>query len=206
MVRLLFLSIILLPISSLFAQDFIEVDIPILWTQISDTSGNFNPMFEDAEYIESMADLPISSNSYKIYRKRTTHFEIIDESWESTTLIPVDSLLDFIHNQLEVTLYTQRDRSDNFARVEFMPMVINLDNTVTILNNLKLKIWLEDDPTFVDPKFTKKESELNSGQLFKIAVPSRGIYKLDYNFLSSELGIDLNTWKIENIKVLSNKG
>jgi hypothetical protein len=206
MVRLLFLSFLFLPISSLFAQDFIEVDIPIQWTQLSDSLGNFNPMFEDAEYIETLADLPISSNSYKIYRKRTTYFEIIDETWESTGLIPIDSLLDYIHDQLEITLLTQRDRSDNFARVEFMPMVVNIDNTITILNNIKLKIWLEDDPTFVDPKFTKEESELNTGQLFKISVPTRGVYKLDYNFLSNDLGIDLNTWKIEQIKVLSNKG
>jgi len=54
-------------------------------------------------------------------------------------------------------------------------------------------------------KGTSVNSVLATGTWYKIAVPSRGVYKVDYNFIQSQLGVS-GTINSANIRVFGNGG
>lgn len=49
-------------------------------------------------------------------------------------------------------------------------------------------------------------SILADGQIYKIAIPKTGVYKLDYSFFKDDLNIDIDNIKPENIKIYGNNG
>ncbi|MFT4533573.1 MAG: hypothetical protein ACJA1A_000914 [Saprospiraceae bacterium] len=56
-----------------------------------------------------------------------------------------------------------------------------------------------------DPGMSEN-SVLSSGKIYKIAIPNEGVYKISGDFLSGELGIDLNTINTNNLQLYGNIG
>ena len=51
-----------------------------------------------------------------------------------------------------------------------------------------------------------ESSVLSNGKIYKIAIPNEGVYKINGDFLSSELGIDLNMINTNNLQLFGNIG
>ncbi len=72
-------------------------------------------------------------------------------------------------------------------------------------NNLTIYFCLACSLCFGQADYNKS-SVLNNGDIFKFGIETTGIYKLDYNFLNNELGIDLPNTNSNSIKIYGNKG
>ncbi|MGK0314029.1 MAG: hypothetical protein ACI86M_000239 [Saprospiraceae bacterium] len=70
---------------------------------------------------------------------------------------------------------------------------------------LVVKYSPKSQSTTRDPGMAET-SVLSNGKLYKIAIPNDGVYKINGDFLSNELGIDLNTINTNNIQLYGNEG
>lgn len=74
-----------------------------------------------------------------------------------------------------------------------------------LYNNLTIYFCLVCSLGYGQPDYNES-SVLSNGELYKIGIEETGIYKLDYNFLNTELGIDLVNTNSNSIKIYGNKG
>lgn len=88
----------------------------------------------------------------------------------------------------------------------FSPFYV-VNNTVQKVDEYSIEYNYQSAPT---PKkgnnFPKYSSVLSSGEIYKIGIPADGIYKVDYNFFTSELGLNLSGINPHNIKFYSSGG
>ncbi|MCB0547446.1 MAG: type IX secretion system sortase PorU [Phaeodactylibacter sp.] len=112
----------------------------------------------------------------------------------------------YLQEQLQFETAVERVREGYFGKVAFSP-IVRRGSRFERLTEVELRVTLQPQPqpvAFRGP--TSGPSVLSDGQLYKVAVNARGIYKLTYNFLKNDLGIDIDNTDPKQIKVYGNGG
>ena len=112
----------------------------------------------------------------------------------------------FLGESLQFETRVERERNAYFGKVAFAP-IIRRGGRYERLQEVVLRITLQpkEEVSFRDPDDTN-ESVLKDGDIYKIAVSSNGMYKLTYNFLKNELGMDVDNIDPRQIKLYGNGG
>jgi hypothetical protein len=110
-------------------------------------------------------------------------------------------------NDLSIVIGLERKRP--FAFVSIPVYSVNQETKqIQQLSSFTLKVTEAEPSSFPTPKAktTAEGSVLASGDWYKISVKENGIYKLDYDFLQSELGITPSSITTANIRLYGNGG
>ncbi len=161
--------------------------------------------FKGASFDFSQSKLPFSITRFPLPGNGTYTVKIIRaeyENFESNFRSNHESLseiINFITN-------THEERHRYFGNLTFVPIIKTSSGDYQRVKTIELGIYFtpaSDIGFRGDHTYT---SVLTDGDIYKIAVTKNGIYKLDYDFLSNQLGIDLSTINPKHIRLYGNGG
>lgn len=139
------------------------------------------------------------------YRVPDVH--ISDISYTHDVVLPEDALPSS-PDKFDILL--GQDRKNSFAVVRIPAYATDEGyQKVKLLSNFTLTVTEKQLPHANNTsasKTTAQASPLASGTWYKISVPNTGLFKIDFNFLSSKLGVDPSKINPSNIRVFGNGG
>lgn len=126
--------------------------------------------------------------------------------YEPVTAIPEGVTAGSATPEVEIMMGKERKRPFAFVRVPVYSL--SASQNPQRLSSFSIEIVEAAATPSSQPraKTTATSSVLATGNWHKIAVAGLGMYKIDYNFLQSELGIDPSTINPANIRVYGNGG
>lgn len=212
MKELSFLSFFLFGILSLsIGQDSYLTELNIEWEEryfenIHNIGEKINYLgFEDEAFdalqprkVRLIHHLSLPSNGnieIKIKPIKTSTLEIRDPY--EPTYFQNDWEVDYVVNQSgtyfdgNISIVPIRKTNTGYEKLESFKLIVKFIPELT--------------STSRDPGMNET-SVLSSGKFYKIAIPNEGIYKIDGNYLASELGIDLNTINTSELQLYGNVG
>jgi hypothetical protein len=142
--------------------------------------------------------LPLQGNgnlTINIKPIETSSLEINEQQGDSA--FQEDWEIDYNINQssanyaANISIVPIRKTKSGFEKLESFRLVVNYSPKF--------------ESTTRDPGMTES-SILSNGKIYKIAIPSEGVYKINGDFLSNDLGIDLNTINTNNLQLFGNIG
>ena len=186
--------------------------INLNWKNSTDTLSNeglgrlYYLSFDGAAFDESEM-MPVKSVKILLSRNSNVRVELSNTVFEN-----VNSTLDwgqtYIKNEIDFDISISSEKGRPNAQINFVPIRKNpTSGQYEKLISAELLIYAtttENSATFY-PKSSANVSKLNDGQIYKIKVSNSGIYKIDYQLLSS-LGVDINNIDPRNIQLLGNGG
>lgn len=108
--------------------------------------------------------------------------------------------------ELQFNTSVSKDRGRYTGQISFMP-AIQAGGQLKVVKRIQLNIT-QRNTAFVAPRSAvfAEQSVLRDGQLYKMAVTQAGVYKLTYNYLKDELGVDVDNINPRNLQLYSNLG
>lgn len=99
-----------------------------------------------------------------------------------------------------------RDRNAYYGKIAFIP-IVKRNGQYERLTAFQFRIRFTPEPvtSFRGPENTEV-SALSNGDIYKLAIPETGMYKLSYNFLKTQMGIAIDNIDPRTIKIYGNKG
>lgn len=218
MQRMKYLIFLLLQVSSI---SFVFATAPAIWkvdlqwrtdpVVESDEAGLHTIQiwrFDGAVYDARHPSLPYYFHQFPLDGYSRMEVRILDAEYEPFAKNPSadDAALgETIRVLSEVTT----NRSQYFGNIQFIPIRQTGMNTFERLVRFTLEVqaFPEAPPTSGlrggDPTFT---SALSEGTLFKIPITQTGVYKIDFDFLSSKLGVTPGNIDPRKIQIFGNGG
>ncbi len=161
--------------------------------------------FKGAIYNNDFPTLPISSNRFQVPSKGNLSVEIINVQYETLDKKPTEDDA-FIKEELSFDTKITKSRQDFFANITFIPIIKSSFGGFQKVVNIELKVVfkpLASSTVFRSPN--TYTSALADGDIYSIKVNDNGIYKLTYDFLKTNLGIDnIDNIDPKNIQILGN--
>ncbi|MCB0641166.1 MAG: hypothetical protein KDC44_05975, partial [Phaeodactylibacter sp.] len=200
--------------SPLFAGSITEIqgtinwsETPVRYTLEDGTLLQEIWQFDGAVYRETAAGLPYFFHRFPVSGPGSIQVEIVDVVFEAFDK-KADSDDAVLANRLLFETEVSRDRRAYFGQVAFIPIRKN-GSSYERLVSYKLRLTHTDGngafPTTRGGEYTYT-SALADGQLFKLTISSDGIYRIDYDFLANEIGVDPSTINPKKIQVFGNGG
>lgn len=176
--------------------------------QISETKSIDVTSFEDAIYSSTHPTLPIYNKEFKLDGYGDLEVRISNEVYETFTRIAnEDDVL--LSATININQKVEIARRQTIGVVSFIPIRIN-QNTGNYerLVSFDLRVTLRQKALPLNPFTSRNQtSVLADGDIYKIAVLETGVYKLTYDFLKNELGINnLDNINPQNIKIYGDGG
>lgn len=201
-------------LSSVFASGPTKLEFSLQWTpgpiSESDEAGLHTIeiwRFEGAIYDGRHPSLPYFFHRLPLDRYGLLDVSITGAEYEpfSKTASPDD---DEIGENIQIASEVTRDRNQYFGAIQFIPIRQTGSGTYERLVRFTLEVNLipQAPPAGQrggDPTFT---SVLSDGDVYKLAIPQTGVYKIDYNFLVNELGISPANIDPRSIQIYGNGG
>ncbi|HFA51059.1 MAG TPA: type IX secretion system sortase PorU [Bacteroidetes bacterium] len=162
--------------------------------------------FEGAYYDELYPTLPLYVNRFLLdsYSEvEAVFFNTLYEPYEKSP--SVDDA--YLSEQVKIKVDIEKDRSDYFARLSFIPIRTAGPGRYERLVSFEIRLSYRLQPAPVRARGGHTyTSVLSEGDIYKFAVDRAGVYKLDYDFLKTEMGIDIDNVDPRTIKLLGNGG
>lgn len=162
--------------------------------------------FDGAVYDEKTPGLPYFSQRFSLdsYGEIQATFQnVVYESFSSKN----DFEAQDIPQEVQITTAIEQDRLDYFGRVSFLPIRKTAEGQYERVVYFELRLSFRPlapaPPVRGGNTFT---SVLSSGSNYKLAVTQPGVYKLDYNFLKSKLGLPVDNLDPRELKLYGNGG
>ncbi|MCP4441528.1 MAG: type IX secretion system sortase PorU [Aureispira sp.] len=207
---ILFVLLISLGTNTTYAQT-LSKDIELKWKEQRKTTITENNTklafwhFVDAGYQPQLHNLPIFSYQIPLEQESRLDIRLVNSSFESIELNKEE--MEQVSNDIDIQYHITYEKKRPIAVISFIPIQQNANGQYEKLLKASLQIQTTPinsaKPTSRGGRTT--ESNLASGQIFKIAIGATGIYKLDYNFLQS-LGVDVDNINPKNIQILGDGG
>lgn len=162
--------------------------------------------FEGGVYEEDHPTLPYFSERFRLdsYGEFTAIFtKTTFESFDKQPS-PDDAS---IAAEIQISTAIEKDRSDFFGRVRFMPLRKVSEGQFERLVSFELRLVFSPKPAPITLRGGNTyTSVLSDGDIYKFAVSSAGVYKLDFNFLKNQLGVPVENIDPRTIKLYGNGG
>ncbi|MEP7195777.1 MAG: type IX secretion system sortase PorU [Saprospiraceae bacterium] len=166
------------------------------------------PWFKDAARLKSNPDIPIYITSVDLSGNGNIRAKLIPlEEININTKQINNSLLKEDLSDYRITTSIGKERNKYRAFIEIIPIKYQGGNNISLLKNFEIQIEYTPNTLAASPlpPYTFV-SELSSGQIFKISVSKRGIYKIDKSFFENKLKINVAGINPKNIRLLGNGG
>lgn len=196
------------------AQSIVQKQLVWQPIQQSDANGQLSIShwaFEGAIYSDEHPNLPYFLKTIPLATLSTLHVELVDAQYEMLTdELPADK--DALQETIIFKTTVEKARGAYLGKVYFVPMR-RIGERIERMTSFSLRIQVQEgrqpqrnQPEIVFRGDNTYTSALSNGDIYKIAVSESGIYKLDYDFLSKTLGINLNGLDPRTIKLYGNGG
>ncbi|WP_020538678.1 type IX secretion system sortase PorU [Lewinella cohaerens] len=203
---LLFISSCVLFTVQLFSQTVIRQDF--LWEDTPTTYLIGEQTVEQWAFPDAKFGDAAPSHPYWIYRFPVSGPGVINVAVSSLSFEPLSKRYapedEQLGTELKFTTNIVREPEGYFAKISVVPFIKD-GNTYQKASAFVLNVNFEPRSTLRGgPPFN---SVLSDGDVYKIAIPTTGVYKLSYGFLKDELGIsNLDNIDPRSIKVYGNGG
>jgi hypothetical protein len=187
--------------------DWIETPVEL---RISEAQSIKVMSFHDAIYTEKHPSLPIFNKEFKLNSYGDLEVQITNEVYESYNRDANDDD-QFITNSIIVNNRIEIARRQFYGVIQFIPIRKNsITGTYERLISFDIIVTLREKslPIAQNSIYNRNQNSiLSDGDIYKFAVSETGVYKLSYDFLKNQLGIDnLDNIDPRNIKLLGNEG
>ncbi|MCB0626112.1 MAG: type IX secretion system sortase PorU [Saprospiraceae bacterium] len=167
-------------------------DQPVIHTDLNGQAAVAIWRFEGAFYDESHPTLPYFYHRFPVDGPGQLQVRLLEAQYEPLPKEPSadDSQLD---RDLQFQTHVSRDRRRHVGSVRFIPIRRTATGSYEKLVSFELEITFTPAPAGLannrggDFTYT---SVLQDGQIYKLAVTADGIYRLDYDFVVNQLGLD----------------
>lgn len=179
-----------------------------IYNSFSETEGKSFVWFEGAQYEPSRNFLPyaferkrLNGNQPVSARLENAVYEIMDPN----SVAAIGSQAIQIKPEPEITCYVTNSREEYFANIKIVPIRRNASSgQLEKLVSYDLRVTTQPARRApVMQRASATTSVLATGTWYRIGVGNTGVYKIDYNFLSS-LGIDMSALDPRNIRIYGN--
>jgi len=163
--------------------------------------------FEGAIYDDIHPTLPMASYRWEVPAQGKLSVEIINIQYEPLDKKPTEDDA-FIQSDLVFNKKINKNRNQHFAGLTFIPIIKNGAGQYQKVISIEINVNFKSSPSSTILRgpntFT---SVLSEGDVYKIRVNQNGVYKLTYNFLKNDLGIEnLDDIDPRKIQLLGNGG
>lgn len=207
--RLKIIVLLVLFLHTLSAQTY-KINQKLAWNlnQASEFIGSTeNLSFSSAQILSENEFLPLFKKEIDLPSPGKIDVQLIPQHEEKVRINSLLTETKILHSDFRIQSQVSSDRGKTKAIIEFIPIRKSLDpDEWIVLSEFELMVHFE--PEFSPapkPNFTR-ESVLNNGLYYRIGVSSRGLFKIDWNFIQNELKIDPNTINPKSIKIYGNGG
>jgi hypothetical protein len=193
---------------STFQRDLRWADQPLTRTHADGTTLQ-TWKFEGCTWADDAPTLPVFSERFALPGKSLISVEVAAVQWEAFAKKPAPEDPALTEN-LDVRATVEQERSQFFGRVRFVPVrKVGSAFERAVSFTLNIRVLPDNAPTAASERggpFTYN-SALSTGTAYKFGVAQSGIYKLDYNFLKNELGINnLDNIDPRSLRLFGNGG
>lgn len=181
----------------------------IISKNLIDTVGNFEKYlnFSGSVFVEKYGKLPVFSHSEKIDCNCNFIIELVNPEYQ---IIDDPTLIHSAIITSQPEIYQQISYIDGipYANFTVSPYRKNsISGQIEILNSFDYRIILKEElPKIALKKVSSaSHSVLANGNWYKLQIAESGVYKIDYNYLTS-IGINPEIINPKNIKIFGNGG
>jgi len=211
MIRTLLLSFALLLSAVLYATEPFTILVTPEWEDTPHTYEIFPGKtveilhFEGADFSPKHPTLPSFVHKFPVSAGGTLQVTLQNAQYERVSKKEQEDDV-FIEENIQIEARVDIARGRAIGIIEFVPLrragagferLVSGELQVNHFPSGTLKNSLPNNTTV---------SKLSSGELYKIAVSEAGVYKIDANFLTNELGLNLSDIDARRIQLLGNGG
>lgn len=198
-------TLLLFYCGQIYATTPIIIQTEIEWTTPFEKNGEQVLTFNEATYSTEYHTLPIFSQQFALSEYGTLSVEFSDVVYAplEKAAHPDDQ---FLAASLEATTSVNISRRKPIGLFSFIPIRKTLTGYEKVVS-FKATISLRSEPMPVAAsQRTGFNSVLASGEIYKLAVSETGVYKLSYDFLKNQIGIDVDNIDPRHIQIYGNGG
>ncbi|MFK8102418.1 MAG: type IX secretion system sortase PorU [Saprospiraceae bacterium] len=205
--------ILLVVLNPLFADIPGIISKTLNWEEqyiLHNPTGNFETKilsFEGAVYNPQHPSLPIFQESFELDQYGNFDVTLVDAQFE-----PLDKAASpddiFLESDITVNTTVEIDRKRYTGKIFFIPIrKINGRYEKLVSFSLRIRFTPQAKPiSSVTRGPNTYNSILSDGEIYKIAIPKSGMYKIDRDFLANELNISVGSIDPRQIKIYGNGG
>jgi len=148
---------------------------------------------------------PIYSQKLPIGKNTKANVKITNAVWQNTNLNC--NYCNSLTNTIKPQVYYTTERLQDYIIIKIVPVRKTSTGTIQTLQSFNYQIT-EQYGARKSPRTTKnyaEQSVFSQGTLYKVAIANEGIHKIDKPFLQN-LGVDVNSIQMQNIRVYGNGG
>ncbi len=168
------------------------------------------PYYKDALFSSNELPYPMFATRFEVPGPGELEIDLRILSSSESEFSVSPEVVKGLPTSVQPSYVIESERGNYYARVFFKPFVSNSAGGVLLLESFTVSASFSpgDDGAFASTGRSgfKNQSELAEGDIYKIAVPSAGLYKIDAAFLSDELGLQASEIPVDKIRVLGNRG
>jgi hypothetical protein len=192
------------------SQQFQNIHQSLRWNlndkkEQSDASSH-SPDFENSVKSHQLKNLPVFKKELILPSNGSINAQLIIKS---TSIFSPVQQIEFMHglqSEFKISTEVLNERGIYKGIIELIPLRVSMQDKLELLQEFEINFQFSPAPTTpAGPDFTYV-SVLSSGELHKISVKQRGVYKMDKSFLEKNLKISLQNIDPRNIHVFGNGG
>ncbi len=182
------------------------------WAQLKNTAVAAKQIdaLNPTKTADGKTSIPLNA-IYKVERRNLQKFATptVKLSQIKTTRIENASYpKDYVFpTKIEPTVYISMERKQPFASILVPQYIQNLDKSIEKIEDYQIEI-IEDQTAnkTTGNRVYASSSVLGSGNFYKISINTRGLQKVDYDFIKNTIGVDPATFSSNNIRLYGNGG
>lgn len=161
--------------------------------------------FEGAAYVPHLHHNPVYFHQEELSgNPARMSAQLINPSFEPLTseeLAVIDT--EVLSNQVQIETSIGRTRGRSIGEASFVPLIINSSGQVEKLMSFELRLNYSGSQASPQRQSRTTSSVMAGGEWHRIGVAKDGIYRMDYDFLSS-IGLDIDNINPDQINVFGN--
>ncbi len=162
------------------------------------------PTFTNAAHLEQKGLLPVYSERIPLQFSGQVSAQILNTVYSPATGVDVESV-GFITDAPQLQAELSLNRKSPSAFISLLPFR-KVNNQIEKLESYTLRLSITPQSQHRAANAYSANSVLASGNWYKIAVNREGIFKLDYNFVKTTLGVDPSSFNLNTLAVFGNGG
>ena len=195
---------------ALHAQQSFVVETTLDWAKNTAPAPIATPLhFAKATIGYNGSVLPVFQRAIPVPQTGTATATVVDMQYEPVAHPSLDRYGSTeLTDAAQVSVNVQQARNEKRIVLVVIPFRRTRSGSYERVKSFNIRISYTEKNTAIASRFPPAvRSQLADGAIYKIGIPETGIYKLDYNFLKTTLGIsNLDDIDPRKIQVLGNKG
>ena len=164
------------------------------------------PTFTNAVHDEQFGLLPVYKENIPINVQGEISIQLVNVVYSTSTHVD-NASLPFIKDNVEPKAEISFQRKKPSASISIIPFRKNPSTgVIEKLESFTLRLVITPKGQHRSTQAYAASSVLASGNWYKVATVADGIYKIDFNFIKTTLGVDPNSFNLNALAIFGNGG